>query len=247
MSRSRRIRLYVDATIKVDSEIVLTSEQMHYLMNVMRCSEDDHIKVFNGKEGEWEAVIGKRTVTPTRQLREPENVSKQILLCFAPTKKYGEFTAEKATEMSVSGIIPLKCEHSVVTKINFEKYKKTTVEAAEQCQRITLPTLLDMTPLMNLERVIKTAYPNKKHLFIICDFNANKIFNHDQIKELTADAEVLSIIIGPEGGFSPRDHACFHSFTEKTVYMKLCSSILRAETACIAAVALCRSWIDQSF
>ena len=48
-----KIRIFIDKHIKIESEIVLTKSQSHYLKNVMRKKEGEELFVFNGSDGEW--------------------------------------------------------------------------------------------------------------------------------------------------------------------------------------------------
>lgn len=233
MSKPRRIRLYIDDIIKLNHTIYLNHEHKNYLLNVMRCKDGDEIKVFNQNYGEWNAVINKQEncLIPKIKLRDTQLFLKhKIVLAFAPTKKYGEFVIEKATEMGVDCIIPIRTERSIVDKINYIRYRKTIIEALEQCGRIDLPKITDMIDLKDLKDTIHLLYNQDNISFIVCDLQ-DKLFNLNKTQ-----SSIICIIIGPEGGFALQDYKIFEQIPVE--YLKLSNNILRAETASIASIAI---------
>ena len=86
-----RIRLFVEEELAGGSDCVLQDNQAHYLRNVMRCVAGDGVRLFNGRDGEWEATlvrVGKKVVelSVNRQVRK-QSVPSTIGLAFAPIKK----------------------------------------------------------------------------------------------------------------------------------------------------------------
>lgn len=231
MSKERRIRIYLDEILVKDREVSLSRDHSHYLLNVMRCREGEKIRVFNQEYGEWDGVVefkGRNLVVrPHSLIKNYEPRNKTIILAFAPTKKYGEFSVEKATEMGVDCIIPIKCERSVVNKINYDRYKKAAVEAAEQCGRIDLPKISDMVRVYDLKDKVQEIYQDEEVQFMLCDIGgeSNKL----------ANGKVICIIVGPEGGFGNEDYKVFNQLEVNK--LNLGDLVLRAETACVAAVA----------
>lgn len=236
LGKNRKIRLYIDCEIDRKT-IEINSEQSNYLFNVMRCKDGDKIRIFNESSGEWIATInsGKKNkyLVPIEKTRDvvSDKVGKKIILAFAPTKKYGEFVIEKASEMGVNHIIPIRCSRSVVDKINEGRYKKAIIEASEQCGRLDLPKLSQMVDLANLKLEIEKYYEAKKILFILCDISEGLV----NLKKAIETYDVISVIIGPEGGFNEEDYKVFNKLP--LVCLRLNNNILRAETAAIAALA----------
>ena len=237
MSKQRKIRLYIEGSIEVNTPIYISQEQKNYLIKVMRCRLNEEIKIFNELYGEWIGVINNFYIDPIIKIRETQLEPEQkIVLCFAPTKKYGEFAVEKATEMGVSCIIPIKTERSIVDKINLNKYKKAIVEAVEQCGRIDLPQITDLINLKDLKKYIVEIYSEEEPLFILCDID-KEINDLKQLK----DKKIICIIIGPEGGFGEKDYLIFDELSVS--YLNLGVNVLRAETASIASVAVINNLI----
>ncbi len=232
MSKNRKIRLYIDFDIKQDNLIDLNNDQNHYISNVMRCKNGDVIKIFNEACGEWNGIIvakDNRVKVMTKCLiRTYQPKRDKIVLAFSPTKKYGEFSVEKATEMGVNHIIPIKCERSVVDKINYNRYSKAIIEAAEQCGRIDLPKLSDMIKVYDLKKHLNSLYPNEQVQFLLCDLGKSPL-------DVANDSYIQCIIVGPEGGFDQEDYKFFNQINFQN--LNLGEIVLRAETACIASIA----------
>lgn len=247
MNKIRKIRLYVD--FNKQEKILLNQEQSHYLLNVMRCKDGEKIHIFNQDMGEWVAdvQISKRDlyVMPISIQREPQaRNSKRVVLCFAPTKKYGEFVVEKATEMSVDAIMPIMSDRSVVNKINKDRYQKAIIEASEQCGAIFLPHLFCMTKISHIQKQIISKYEEFNHMYVVLHTEQLETISINQLE--VPENTVLSIIIGPEGGFSESDiNDLKRSITSNLIFVKLGSSIMRAETASVAAIALCNAIIGK--
>ena len=53
-------RLFVDSALHAGGEIALERDQSNYLGNVLRLGAGDTVLVFNGRDGEWRAVISGR-------------------------------------------------------------------------------------------------------------------------------------------------------------------------------------------
>ena len=63
MSNRPKIRLYVDHALQAGQTVDLSREQANYLFNVMRLAQGGEVALFNGRDGEWRALVaqaGKR-------------------------------------------------------------------------------------------------------------------------------------------------------------------------------------------
>src|SRR3981081_4530960 len=85
----RQPRLFVDAALAAGETVTLARSQSHYLGNVLRLAAGQTIRVFNGRDGEWQASISRRTrpdqltiVAPTR----PQDRLPDLAYVFAPLK-----------------------------------------------------------------------------------------------------------------------------------------------------------------
>src|ERR1043166_2186490 len=160
------IRLFVSRPLSEGAAFQLDDKQAHYLLHVMRVKEGDAILVFNGQDGEWQANVsaGKKQagLKLTRQTRA-QQAEPDIWLCFAPIKRgHGDTTVEKATELGAARLLPVITERTVISRVNLERYRALATEAAEQCERLTIPEIA--TP-QNLDALLKDWDKNRRMLF----------------------------------------------------------------------------------
>ena len=131
---------------------------------------------------------------------------------------------EKATEIGVTEITPLVCDHSERKSIKFERINKILVRGLKQSVQFFLPKL---NPMISFEEFMKSNHPQIK-LLAHCQ-SGNRTPMH---KLGNLNKEIL-IMIGPEGDFSNQEikAAVNNSFTEITLGVNR----LRTETAGIIA------------
>ena len=127
--------------------VAATEGQSHYLLSVMRRGPGDSVALFNGRDGEWNATIEVRTkrqitfvVAERLRSQDPEP---DLWLMFAPLKAARlEMMVEKATELGVSvSSLPVMTRRTVVNRVNHRRLEAIAMEAAEQCERLTVPTI----------------------------------------------------------------------------------------------------------
>ena len=225
------VRLFVDVDLNENAEVVLTDNQHHYLAHVMRGQIGDNVLLFNGKDGEWKAVVSeiskKKTllnVLENTRLQCEENLS-DVWLCFAPIKKDNmEFVIQKATELGVSVLQPVITHRTVVGKVNTDKMRLQAVEAAEQCERLSIPSIKDAITLDNLLKNIDSD----RTLYFLDE--------RGEGQELLF-GEKVAYLIGPEGGFDSDELKKMRSF-KGAMALHLGRRILRAETACVAILSI---------
>lgn len=228
-------RIFVDQPLAAGATVSLAEAQAHYLGRVMRLNVADGLKVFNGRDGEWNASvsdINKKSSTLSiisqlhPQIKEPD-----LWLCFAPIKNAGtDFIAEKATELGVSGLQPVITQHTIVTRVNEERMLANAIEAAEQCERLTVPVVCPAKKLMEL----LATWPVERTLLFCDESGGGK-----PILQVAASAKAghpYAILIGPEGGFSKEEIAHLHTLPYVTP-VSLGTRILRADTAALAAIS----------
>ena len=121
-----KLRLFVEADLGPDAEILLEGGQAHYLVNVMRRKVGDGVLLFNGRDGEWLAEIsetGKKVChVQVRSETQPQGNEPDLWLLFAPIKRLRlDYTVQKATELGVSVIQPVVTEFTHVERVNLDR------------------------------------------------------------------------------------------------------------------------------
>ena len=224
------IRLFFQKSLSINLKDKLDKSQSHYISKVMRIKENEVFSLFNSN-GEWEAKIlniSKSLVefNITKQLRQKEN-PKELWLAFSPIKSnYFNFMIQKATELGVTKFLPIIFDRTVVRKINKERLEKVIIEAAEQSNRINVPSIEE-------PKSLKKFLDDKKMDLIFTDLNSKT--NKLDLKKLTNNPSC--IIVGPEGDFSETEREEILSY-KGVQAIKINENILRSETAVISALSI---------
>jgi 16S rRNA (uracil1498-N3)-methyltransferase len=208
----------------------LDKSQSHYVNKVMRVKENEVFSLFNSS-GEWEAKIlsiSKNIVefNITKQLRQKET-TKELWLAFSPIKSnYFNFMIQKATELGVTKFLPIVFDRTIVRKINKERLEKVIIEAAEQSNRINVPSIEEPQSLNSFLK-------NSKMDLIFTDLNTSN--TKIDLNQLTSNP--TCVIIGPEGDFSEVERQEILKFNGVQA-IKINENILRSETAVISAISI---------
>lgn len=220
-------RLYVETSCTDGASITLTDTQAHYLRNVLRKQAGDHIRLFNGRDGEYLAQLselGKKTAECNciKQLKPQPKSTHQVHLIFSPIKKHRQdILIEKAVELGATDLHPVFMDHTQGKHFNTERTHAQIIEAAEQCERFIIPTLHAPQSLQTCISNWNTAIP----MYWATERGAGK-----SIKDLNAANSAF--LIGPEGGFS-EDENNFLLKQNQVTPITLGETIYRVETAVI--------------
>jgi 16S rRNA (uracil1498-N3)-methyltransferase len=240
-------RFYIPETIGSRTEITIDSAELsNQLRRVFRLTSGDSIIVFDGSGLDYECdIIGFETMSVTirsiRSSRSRTMPNRDVILYASITKKDTfEWIVEKATELGVTRIVPLMAERSEKKNLNMERLNKIAIEASEQSGRGTVPVIGDIQEIVNF--FDDSAYEaGKGHAIVFHtegeSYSSACISAKIQFKSVSPDnaPPPLSVFIGPEGGWSPREVAMFHN--HKIPVVTLGTQVLRAETAVIAALS----------
>ena len=219
-------RLFVDQALAAGAQVTVDGT---YLGAVLRLGPGDKVKLFDDRSGEWLAEIveaGKKRVTlaVAERLREREAVP-DLWLLFAPVKRGRiDWLVEKATELGVARLMPVITRRTVVERLNLERLRAHTIEAAEQCERTALPELAEP---QKLGAMLK-AWPAGRILYFADEAGG---------APFAPAPGPAGILIGPEGGFTDEERAAIRALAQARP-VSLGPRILRADTAALAAVAL---------
>jgi RNA methyltransferase, RsmE family len=139
---------------------------------------------------------------------------------------------EKATELGVARIRPIVTRRCVADKLNLERARAITTEAAEQCARTALPALEEPLKLSAL----LADWPEDRALFF-ADEDAGKQGGDTAAAVFAAHSGPAAILTGPEGGFDEAERAAIRAHPQARP-ISLGPRILRGETAALAAIAV---------
>jgi len=230
-----KVRLYVEAALGDGARVVPDDAQAHYLLHVMRAKAGDAVRLFNGRDGEWLAVvadISKRSCALLcRQKLAPQSDVPDVWLAFAPIKKTpADYVVQKATELGVRRLQPVFTRRTIVARVNLERMRANAIEAAEQSGRLDVPEIAEPLSL----NALLADWPTDRKI-IFCDEAGEAPPIASALESIpTGPAAILT---GPEGGFDPAERELIRKLSN-VVPVALGGRILRADTAALAALAV---------
>ena len=220
----------------VSSPVILGGSTANYLGRVLRLKITDNLMLFDGRGGYWLAEItelNKQRVYTRLVNFFPDNNTSSLSIELGQCISRGDrmdYAIQKATEMGVARITPLFGDRSEV-KLNelrqikrVQHWRQIAVSACEQCGRNVVPVI------DSPRRAGEWISDRCTDLNLICSQNgAGSLSEYKH-------PESVSILIGPEGGFSDEEMSLVKK--RKFDSMSLGPRILRTETAPVAALAI---------
>ena len=226
----------------IESTGVLSETESGHCCRVLRLREDDHITVADGIGHFFECEITdahpKHTSVMILDRRDVErHWSPKITLAVAPTKNLDrmEWLAEKAVEIGVDRLVFVDCQRNVRHVVKRDRIEKIMISAMKQSLKAHLPELVELMPL---SRFIASDTSQVKYMGY-CDPSIERrdfSVDYDGMRDLT-------ILIGPEGDFSPEEveTALAAGFSPVTFG----NTRLRTESAALYALCATHSIITQ--
>jgi 16S rRNA (uracil1498-N3)-methyltransferase len=237
------IRLYVPFDLSADATVALEGDQSRYLVSVMRRGVGDEVALFNGRDGEWRAVIAavaKRAIQLTLedQLR-PQTIGPDLDLVIALVKRTRlETIIEKAAELGARRVRPVVTARTNAETARVARLSAIAMEAAEQTGRLDVPEIAEP---VRLDALLRDWDDSRRLLF--CDEGGEA---PPVLAALAGQPQgPWAILIGPEGGFSPEERARLRELSY-AVPASLGPRILRADTAAISAMTLWQAALGDS-
>lgn len=228
-------RLFLKEALKTGEAIKLADDSAHYLRSVLRLKAGSEIRVFNGLGGEFSASlveVSRKAVEIKigEWLDQPVEPKLDITLALAITRgERMDIAIQKAVELGVTSITPIITEYCVVSSRNERMVKKEShwqkiaQAASEQSGRTVVPKVNEISGFD------EWMAEEREALRLFFDPRAKC-----SLLELPVPDQPLVLLSGPEGGFSEGEQSRAVQAGYQSV--TLGPRILRAETACIAAI-----------
>lgn len=245
MARRRRFRVESLALAAPGAQVVLPPDEAKHA-RVLRLQAGAELELFDAEGRVWLAELAgnggaavlRAPVESVVSEAEAGSGVRVVLATAWPKGKRAAVLVEKCAELGVDEIIPLRCARSVVMKDNesegVERLRRIAAEAAKQSGRNSVPAISDERGLPQL-----LADPPGGALCVLLDPRARTSLAQalSQLEPDAAGTRTVLLLIGPEGGFTPAEldlagQAGVHS-------ARLGRHVLRVETACVAACAVC--------
>ena len=230
---------------KIGENIILGDGDVHHLLHVMRAKKGDEIEAVadNKLYACLVESINPLVIKTNYEIPTDSELNEEVTLFFALAKgEKIDFVVQKATELGASKIVLLKTERCVVKfeeknlEHKIERFNKIAKEASEQSHRLRIPEIIGVVDIKNI--------PND----LLSDINLiayeKEAGNTDSLLSHILKGKSLSIMVGPEGGFSEEE--------VKTVVNKygfipvsLGKRILRTETAAVYALSVIGALLEK--
>ena len=232
-------RFLLDQPCQTGDQITLNKTLSQHICKVLRLTTHDKLSVFHPEYGEFNAQLleanHKHALITIQHQIKPKPMPPTHHLHLAQVISRGErmdFSIQKATELGVDEITPIISKRCGV-QLSKERLQKRMLHwqgviesAVQQCGRIDVPHLNDPIALNHW-----LAQPRQGDCFAaMINPNQNKKPNFNNLES------PITVIIGPEGGFTPEEEQ--HMLSHQVKPWQLGPRVLRTETAGIVALTL---------
>jgi len=214
--------------------------ELHHLRNVLRLKKDDEVHLFDGRGKEASGILlivtAQKATVEIHNVKQFEQKKPLILLaCALPKKSKFEMIIEKATELGVDEIFPLKTDRTEIKLTDSrqikkqQRYQTIAINASKQSKRTIVPLIHPITnfssALDHLTQVSTAIIPS------LNEHTENLLSAFKKFKSPKA----VSFLIGPEGDFTPEEYA--QARDKGCVPVTLGTTILKVETAALCALS----------
>jgi 16S rRNA (uracil1498-N3)-methyltransferase len=238
-------RIHCDLRLGPGAQFALAPEAAQHVAKSLRLKTGDSLTVFDGRGGEYDAVIQRVErdrvdvkVGPFRDVDRESSLDIGLVQGLPEADKM-DWIIQKAAELGVAWIQPVVCDRSVV-RLSGERaarreahWRRVAVAACEQCGRNRIP---DVRPTLGFQSWIAVASAARRWMLAS---------DGSPLAGMTPPTGPLELLVGPEGGLSDRekDLALPRGFEA----VALGRRVLRTETAPLAAMAAMHAlWGDYS-
>jgi 16S rRNA (uracil1498-N3)-methyltransferase len=228
-------RIHCEVRLGPGAQFALAPEAAQHVSKALRLKVGDALTVFDGRGGEFEAVIQRidreRVDVKVGAVRDVERESALAigLVQGLPEADKMDWIIQKAVELGVAWIQPLVCDRSVV-RLSGERaarreahWRRVAVAACEQSGRNRIP---EVRPTLGFQSWI--AAPSEMARWMLQP-------DAPPLVSRAAPASPLELLVGPEGGLSEREREL--ALSRRCEPLSLGPRVLRTETAPLAALA----------
>jgi 16S rRNA (uracil1498-N3)-methyltransferase len=234
MSQLQRITIYPQQLQA--NQLLLTPQQQHYLLRVLRLRDGDKFIVMDGMGKWWLARLQGEQGEVLEPLEVKTELPVAITLMMALPKGNGfDEIVRCCTELGVTSIAPILSDRTLLNPSpqKLERWQRIASEAAEQSERAVVPTILQPVAF---NTAIKETTATHRY---ICEARGD--YPHLQ-QVINKTANEIIIAIGPEGGWTNQELEI--AIASGFQPISLGRRILRAVTAPIVAISLIAAYFE---
>lgn len=211
---------------------MLSEEDSGHAVRVLRHTEGDEIVVVDGQGTFYHCIITaahpKHCALQIQRIESEQHWPYRVEIGVAPTKNLDrmEWFVEKATEMGLDRLIPLKCRFSERKELKTERLERIAASAMKQSLKASMPQIDAMT---DIKAFLQEPFDGQKFI-AHCMQDQERLELCRQIKPGSA----VRVLIGPEGDFSEEEINL--ALSNGYLPVSLGNQRLRTETAALASV-----------
>lgn len=231
-----------------NSAFVPDGDERNHLARALRKKPGDSVHFVDGEGWIYEGVLIRMKPEVEIEIldRRKDGEAGSAEVTLVPSLLKGsrlDAVVEKATELGVAGIIPMRSSRTVAGGgepggQRLERWRRIALSAMKQSLRARLPRIV---PVMSLQEVVDTA--SSYDLALIAS-EEERGRGPALASGLVAEARRVLLMIGPEGGFAREELDMAREAGMQSV--SLGRSRLRADTASIAGLALLMAALDSA-
>jgi 16S rRNA (uracil1498-N3)-methyltransferase len=237
----RIVRVYSEEQLCVGTPVCLRGDAVHHIAKVLRMRAGDSLVLFDGSGLDYSGTISevskKAVLVELGQVKPSSAESPLRITLWHGICRGGrmDYVVQKATELGVAAIQPVFTSRGVV-RLDKQRatkrvlhWQKVVIGAAEQSGRSRLPDIHEPRSLTDC-----LANPDPEEQYVMLDPNGQTGFG-----ELAINGKALTILTGPEGGFTQAE--CASAQEAGFQLVSLGPRVLRTETAPVVALGIAQS------
>lgn len=235
------IRLFLPSEQLAFNQIIITGDNARYLSLVLRVKPGELLAILDGTGYRYVCKVlnvNKKEIALEKVTKEPYSAESPVSIVLAqgiPKGDKMDFIVQKSTELGVAKIIPVITEHSQIRRTDkIQRWRKIALSASRQCGREKVPEIEEP---VRFEEILLPISRHQNDTFrgIIFSEEEKKQNLKKILNDFKGTAEI-TLLIGPEGGFS-KDEAT-SAIQKGFISVSLGPRILRTETAPITALSI---------
>lgn len=236
-------RIFFPGSVREGELCELGEQTLRYIKSVLRMKKGESLILFDGAGWEYEAAIktfldDRVSIEVLKKNRIPEKAVKISLFQALPKATKMDFIVQKATELGADRIISFQSARTVPrlsqdkARGKISRWRSIAQEASRQCGRADIP---EIRGIVSFEEMLACSEGQSLKI-ILWEEESNRNIKEILRDEKYAGANDISVVIGPEGGFSREEieRAADKGFISATMG----KNILKVETAVLAILSI---------
>ncbi|HMP96311.1 MAG TPA: RsmE family RNA methyltransferase [Kiritimatiellia bacterium] len=237
------MRYYIEPEHWSNDRMTLAGEEAHHLLHVLRGKVEDQVLLMDGRGRQAVARIEEASrrearLSVLRQITVPPPEVEITLIQAVPREQKMDFIIQKATELGVTGIVPVITDQGVVRLKAGEdagkrdRWRKIALSAAKQSGALWLPDIHPVTPLLDY-----IAAMPRFDVWMTCSLDPDSLPLREVVQAARAHPpRRIAFLVGPEGDLTARERAAARNAGARMV--TLGGQVLRSETAALFVLSI---------